>query len=1101
MANVEVVPSGEFTHANRVVVRDSNDRVYVFVETNGNIRAMKGNVTGEPTSFAEQEAGGAPDNSDNDGIAAAIDANGLVHVIYNFEDPAAHGAAPKVRYAQFRTSAHATTQDDWVLIDEDVADLDNSADNFIFSELLAIAIDANNVPHVAWNEEQSNMGSDVETISYANRIGGSWNTKVQVQQKTSGSSSNFICDIIIADPHSGINADRPIIITNRDNSVAEIDAFHGTALNATAFTVASDITGTINKVSSASLAIDSNEKLVVAFIETTTLDLMVVEHLNSQTDWSIWETPLDVDTSTNYVNPSIAIDGTNRYIFVEDSSNNDINLWKNTDPTNTYHFDGSDTAAEDADGVWTNETNADDGDKDTDATTNTSGSNGSNDLFIGGTNAPSSGDTIQKVKARVFGDAEASGDSISVDIHTDGQGESLGQLTLDSSEGWSRTIILSVPSGGWTFAKLQALEATAFKTGTTLAGAISRVEIIVETGSGWVEETTDADLPNVGTFDDIKVKWASKNNNSPAKLDYVFSSTLLSYNTFDAAAGATVVTETHDTDSVLKALDNEETHTTDSILKALDNEITHTTDSFLLAKQTEDHTTDSVLKALDQTLDHDTDSVLKALDNELTHTTDSVLVFVQTEEHTTDSVLKALDQTEEHTTDSFLLAVRIEEHTTDSVLRAIDNEISHTTDSFLLAVRTEEHTTDSILKALDQEETHTTDSILKELDNEITHTTDSHLFAERTEDHTTDSVLKALDQEVTHTTDSALREIDNELTHTTDSVLVSVQLITHDTNSVLKALDQEITHTTDSFLKAIQTEDHTTDSVLKLLDNEITHTTDSILGEREPGFTIEHTTDSILKALDQEITHTTDSVLAFVVTLEHTTDSFLLAVRTLTHDTDSVLKALDNEITHTTDSFLAQVVLVTHDTDSVLKALDQLVTHDTDSVLKKLDNEITHTTDSVLGEREPGISVTHTTDSVLKELDNEITHDTDSVLRELDNEITHTTDSHLFAERTLTHTTDSVLGEREPGISITHTTNSVLKELDNLVTHTTDSFLVAGVVAITVTHTTDSLVVIGVELSHTTDSILRKLDNEITHTTDSIVRLPPIRQVEVELCR
>jgi len=54
-------------------------------------------------------------------------------------------------------------------------------------------------------------------------------------------------------------------------------------------------------------------------------------------------------------------------------------------------------------------------------------------------------------------------------------------------------------------------------------------------------------------------------------------------NIFDIAlsSGAAEVTLPHNTNSLLKKIDNLKTHSTDSLLKKLDNTLTHTTDSLL----------------------------------------------------------------------------------------------------------------------------------------------------------------------------------------------------------------------------------------------------------------------------------------------------------------------------------------------------------------------------------------------------------------------------------------------------------------------------------------------------------------------------------------
>ncbi len=395
MVNVIVNAAANIRAGTRVVIRDANDRVYVFVNAGGNIRAYKGNVVGEPASFAEQEPAGAPDNADYVGLAAAIDSVGLVHIAYYFNDSAAHGASPNIRYAQFRTSAHATTQDDWVLIDEEVAVLDNGEGNYAVKERLAITLTNGDDPQVAWCDITTDMGTDKTSFYYATRPLGTWFARVLVRQNSSATFAGVIdLDIFIGPPTDAIGVIRPIIITkDNDGVTGQIDAHHGDQLQATTFTTEADITGTINVAEPSSddqhvvsMAQDSNGDIIVAFVEDVApADLMIVKHLASN-GWATWETPTDVDIVQSHISPSIAINGTNIYIFDEDN-NDDIRLWK-------------------------------------------------------------------------------------------------------------------------------------------------------DEGSGFSQETADPDLPNVGTFSLPIVKWASRNNNSPRELDYVFqdSGGAVLYNTFQGAA-------------------------------------------------------------------------------------------------------------------------------------------------------------------------------------------------------------------------------------------------------------------------------------------------------------------------------------------------------------------------------------------------------------------------------------------------------------------------------------------------------------------------------------------------------------------------------------
>lgn len=128
--------------------------------------------------------------------------------------------------------------------------------------------------------------------------------------------------------------------------------------------------------------------------------------------------------------------------------------------TSTYYFDGSDSPASDNGSSWSGVTNADDGNTSTSAST-TDGD--SSFLSIGGTNAPSSGGTITQVRVRAYGADEGNINDY-IDIHTDGFGEFLAgfYINVASIPGWSSYTTLNTPTGGWTWAKVQALEARAY---------------------------------------------------------------------------------------------------------------------------------------------------------------------------------------------------------------------------------------------------------------------------------------------------------------------------------------------------------------------------------------------------------------------------------------------------------------------------------------------------------------------------------------------------------------------------------------------------------------------------------------------------------------
>lgn len=383
MVNININNETHWNGGNRVLMRTAADRTYLVnrgaVSTVDSIKTMKGNQDGEPTSFANQGTNITAAGIDQ--VCGAIDSTGDIHIAYYFLDPAAMQADPEVRYARFSTSS-----DTYEVTNEQVANLDDGAGDFGFSHILGICVDINDDPHVCWCDETNDMGTPIPNYYYANKIGGSWNSRVSVEVAAENDVFT-VADIMIASPTYAIGADRPILIQKHSNTPT-MNAYHGTALNATGFTQASDITGAITALANlnfASLAVDSLGNMQVAYLRNNS-DIDIVEHLATNA-WGTWETPETVDSVNNYDTPSLAVNGTNRYIYAEDVGNNDIRLWK-------------------------------------------------------------------------------------------------------------------------------------------------------DEGTGWSQETGDADLPNVGTFDFVKVKWASRNNNSPRELDYAMLNTVPQgiWNTFQGGA-------------------------------------------------------------------------------------------------------------------------------------------------------------------------------------------------------------------------------------------------------------------------------------------------------------------------------------------------------------------------------------------------------------------------------------------------------------------------------------------------------------------------------------------------------------------------------------
>ncbi len=136
--------------------------------------------------------------------------------------------------------------------------------------------------------------------------------------------------------------------------------------------------------------------------------------------------------------------------------------------TATYYFDSSDAAVSDPQGAWASPENIFDSDINTSSNTNATGSDVTNYAKGEGTNAPGTGDTITAVQVRIYGygvDNRLEAVQINGLVYTDGLAETLGTATvLSATPVWGSYTTLSTPSGGWTWAKVQALEAKVYMT-------------------------------------------------------------------------------------------------------------------------------------------------------------------------------------------------------------------------------------------------------------------------------------------------------------------------------------------------------------------------------------------------------------------------------------------------------------------------------------------------------------------------------------------------------------------------------------------------------------------------------------------------------------
>ncbi len=166
--------------------------------------------------------------------------------------------------------------------------------------------------------------SGIDTIYYTNRVGGTWNTEVEIE----GFTALKVC--VLPD------------ITISDEDVPDIcylnatDAYLGAALenvnNATSFTL-NDVDTNVSDLTknTPSIAIDSSGNTWIAYLFASgDTKLKIIQHLDANA-WNSWETPITLDDAENLSEPSLVIDGSDRYVFVKDINDEDVYYYKNSD--------------------------------------------------------------------------------------------------------------------------------------------------------------------------------------------------------------------------------------------------------------------------------------------------------------------------------------------------------------------------------------------------------------------------------------------------------------------------------------------------------------------------------------------------------------------------------------------------------------------------------------------------------------------------------------------------------------------------------------------------------------------------------------------------
>ncbi|MEK6862008.1 MAG: hypothetical protein AABY07_08645 [Nanoarchaeota archaeon] len=307
----------------RVVVRTSTGILYIIVhdDTNDGIEVWKGNSV-NPISFSEQDSANNPQSAGRYiSPSGAIDSSNIIHIAYYD----LNGKSSALRYVIFNTSTDTFSGD------VSVKDIGSGNPAEVGT---AISIDSNNIPHIVWTDVNKSAGVDYDTVYYVNKIGGVWNTQVEVE----GVTANKLCRF----GDLTIDKDNIPEISYTNNIDDQVTAALGNANNATSFSLF-DVDSSVTDFFKGSIAIEPSGNTHVAYLQRTfgvndIVRVEIREHIYGNA-WTTWETIQVIDTdigpgeATVNMSISLVIPDTRRYIFVEELDTNDIIFYRSSDST------------------------------------------------------------------------------------------------------------------------------------------------------------------------------------------------------------------------------------------------------------------------------------------------------------------------------------------------------------------------------------------------------------------------------------------------------------------------------------------------------------------------------------------------------------------------------------------------------------------------------------------------------------------------------------------------------------------------------------------------------------------------------------------------
>ncbi len=278
---------GTMSPGGRNIVRASNGSLYSFINDGGSCEIWKSTNGG---TWTEQDSSDNPTCKVSPGVSIAIGSTGIIQLAYVDETDGTLG-----KYITFDTS------NDQFGSEETYIDATGEIDGD------SIVVDSNNKPHIVYSHSAGTSDS-----SYINKVGASWSTPIEHTQIGDG----FYFDNSMDEDNLPEN-----LTFDYEGPVTDMYAVIGNQNNPTSLSE-QIIDSTVSNDTSGSIAVDSSGNTWVAYVdENGATDFISLRKHNDNDSWATWQSP--VTNSNAGSDPSIAINGTDIYVFYKDE-NSDI---------------------------------------------------------------------------------------------------------------------------------------------------------------------------------------------------------------------------------------------------------------------------------------------------------------------------------------------------------------------------------------------------------------------------------------------------------------------------------------------------------------------------------------------------------------------------------------------------------------------------------------------------------------------------------------------------------------------------------------------------------------------------------------------------------